>query len=638
MTKPRGKPFEEGNQHAKKKDIVNILFSNIQRHTIPEFSEIRGKDWMGYGKDNLYPQYLLKLSQRSAKHNAILTGKQHFISGNGWVVDGEENAELQAFIDNANKNETLDDILEKVALDLEIFGGFALEIIWNKLKTKIASISHMDFSYLRSSKKNSLFYFTRHWNDKGRDNDNLIATLNPQDNKDFERILAFNPRSRIGKQILYFKQYRSGLEVYPVPEYIGCVPYVEMDYEIANFHLNAIKNNFVGGYWINFRNGIPEKEKQREIERAINNKFSGTDRAGTSVINFSDPDKAPEFKPLQQNDMDKMFDILNKTVRQEIFTGHKVTSPNIFGVETEQPFGGRTEIREKTEIFQNSYVTPKQNIIERVFNRLAGINGLPMNLKIQPIETLTEQLSEQALLQILSQDELRERIGLEPVAQTSGTGIAAMSEKEQLRIVEMFKKRGEHRSAFVIHESRPYYYRETPNNENVLIEEVKFAKSLDRSVLDLLDKDSFMPVELIAKQLNASKNEVLTAISRLQSAGRLGSKIRISGDDRIKELKPTVKGLKVIKEEPARTADIEVRYSYEVEAGFGARAIDTTRPFCLNLLAMDKLYTRAEIEQISAREGRNVWETRGGWYRNPNTNETTPFCRHIWLQNIVTKK
>lgn len=409
----RGKPFEKGNQLAKKNTgSVNMFFSGLPRHTIPEFRETRGKDWIEYGKDNIYPEYLLKLSHRSAKHNAILTGKQHFISGNGWTIDGEENAGLQAFIDRPNKKETLNDILDKVVFDLEIYGGFSLEVIWNRLKTKIASISHIDFKNLRSSKQNSIFYFTKEW--AKYDLDDLRPVFYPNKNKDWKRILPFNTSEKSGTQILYFKQYRSGLEEYPVPEYIGCIPYIETDYEISNFHLNAIKNNFVGGYWINFRNGIPSDEKMKEIEKGLKEKFTGTDRAGGWVINFSDFGKEPELKPLQGNDMDKMFDILNKTVRQEIFTGHKVTSPNIFGVETDQPFGNRTEIREKTEIFQNSYVTPKQNIIERVFNRLAGVNGLPQTLKIQPIEVLTEQLSEQTLKEISSEDELRSRIGLEP--------------------------------------------------------------------------------------------------------------------------------------------------------------------------------------------------------------------------------
>lgn len=411
--KERGKPFEKGNQLAKKSEKVHMFFASLPRHAIPEFREIRSQDWIKYGKDNIYPEYLLKLSMRSAKHNAILTGKQHFISGNGWIQDGDEDAGLQRFIDHPNKKETLDDILDKIAFDLEIYGGFSLEIIWNVGKTKIASISHIDFKDLRSSKDNSLFYFTKDW--AKHDIDDLKPTPNPQENDDWNnKLLPFDPKNKKGKQILYFKQYRSGLDVYPIPEYIGCMPYVELDYEIANFHLNAIKNNFVGGYWINFRNGIPSLEKQREIELLLTNKFTSTGQAGTMVVNFSDFGKEPEFKPLQQNDMDKMFDILNKTVRQEIFTGHKVTSPNIFGVETEQSFGSRTEIRDKTEIFQNSYVTPKQNIIERIFNRLAEINGLPPQLKIQPIEALVEQLSERAFIEAATKEELRERLGLNP--------------------------------------------------------------------------------------------------------------------------------------------------------------------------------------------------------------------------------
>ena len=105
-----------------------MYFGHMTKHTIPEFREINNQDWINYGKDNTYPQYLWKLSQRSAKHNAILTGKQHYIVGQGWTIDEdgltpEEVSALQGFIDSANAKESLDDILKKVVLDNEICGG-----------------------------------------------------------------------------------------------------------------------------------------------------------------------------------------------------------------------------------------------------------------------------------------------------------------------------------------------------------------------------------------------------------------------------------------------------------------------------------------------------------------------------------
>ena len=78
-------------------------------------------------------------------------------------------------------------------------------------------------------------------------------------------------------------------------------------------------------------------------------------------------------------------------------------------------------------------------------------------------------------------------------------------------------------------------------------------------------------------------------------------------------------------------------YEYTWAPGFNQSMIDTSRDFCKELLAKEKLYTREEIEAISAEAGMDVWMMRGGWYTKPGTTIHVPKCRHIWQQNIVTK-
>jgi predicted transcriptional regulator len=85
-------------------------------------------------------------------------------------------------------------------------------------------------------------------------------------------------------------------------------------------------------------------------------------------------------------------------------------------------------------------------------------------------------------------------------------------------------------------------------------------------------------------------------------------------------------------EEPV---ELGVVYSYEVRPDLGPEVIEGTRDFCRSLIALDRVYTRDEINQISALVGRDVWRTRGGFYHNPTSDVTTPHCRHIWFQNVV---
>ena len=84
-------------------------------------------------------------------------------------------------------------------------------------------------------------------------------------------------------------------------------------------------------------------------------------------------------------------------------------------------------------------------------------------------------------------------------------------------------------------------------------------------------------------------------------------------------------------------ADISIRYTYEVTPGLGDAIIPTTRDFCRRLIELDRVYSRAEIQQISQRLGYSVWQRRGGFYHNPRTGVTTPYCRHRWVEQVVIK-
>lgn len=388
------------------------------QHKVPLFIENKSQQWVSYGVENDYPNYLLNLYRRSAKHNAIVNGKVGYIVGKGWTSE-EETPQAKAFLDSPtfpNAYDSMNDLTQKLTLDMEIYNGFALEVTWSR-GGGIAEICHVDFHRVRADKDEKMFY-VYDWYDE------YEVRQFPQLNQ-VEQIPAFDPDNRIGKQLFYYRAYSAGVKVYPLPEYLGGTAYIELDVEIANFHVNNIKNNFWGSYLINFPNGIPTPEESDAIERQMKMKFGGTDNAGRFLVNFSDsPETKPELTPLTPSDLDKQFDILNKTVQQEIFVAHRVTSPMLFGVKTEGQLGGRAEMVESYEIFKATYIEDRVQRIERSVNYLASFNGVT-GLKLQPTEPISEQLSEVGLLQIATKDELREKAGL-PALETEEIGGARL--------------------------------------------------------------------------------------------------------------------------------------------------------------------------------------------------------------------
>ncbi len=166
-------------------DLRVVTFAEARQ---PEFKEKKGEGYIQYGDRNDYPNYLVDLFNKSAKHNAIVKSKVHYISANGWK--GSEEAEN--FIEKVNRMESLNDLTRKVSLDAELFGGYYLELIWSATG-QLAEIWHCDYTKIRTNKDNTQFWYKEEWNDRMEK-----AQVYP----------AFNPANPYGKQILYVKEYR----------------------------------------------------------------------------------------------------------------------------------------------------------------------------------------------------------------------------------------------------------------------------------------------------------------------------------------------------------------------------------------------------------------------------------------------
>ena len=604
-----------------------ITFSNDK---VPVFKEVRNKDYINYGEDNNYPNFLVTLFNRSAKHNAILTAKQLYIAGQGLAFNAEglptdKIVSTQAFIDNANPYESLHSVSSKMALDIELFGGCYIHIIKSKDKKGIAEVYHLDYCNLRTNKDNSKIYYSEYWlNDDGSDNMSIrpdqITEYPAYGSKDYEK----------GKEgVLYYKQYRPNIETYTLPEYIGAVPAIITDAEIANYHRASIQNGFMGGTMVTFMNGVPSDEEMSTVEKQMKKKFTGTDRANSLVIDFVDePARAPQIQQLTGNDFDKRYDALNKTIQEEIFVGHKVTSPMLFGVRTEGQLGGRNEMATAFQLFQNTYITPKQNAIEVILNDLVGLKD---KVTFIPIEPVMPEFSEQTLATILTKDEMREIIGRKP-----------LEVPQQVEVVQSkFSKDDQELAVFMQFGEPADSYTEVKKIKQVFsvadmdTQSQMFAlTTTEKGIIDILKNDDKATADDIAKLLKVKVKEIEDIMANMMDKGYL--------DD---NLKLTPKGVDT---KVPDFSELYVKYKYALRFDTQGPAIlpnGRTRPFCKGMIEANRLYTREEINKIGDRLGTiygipnyDAFTRRGGWYTEPGTNIHSPSCRHIWLQTLVKKK
>jgi hypothetical protein len=594
-------------------DLRVLSFAEARQ---PEFKEKKGEGYVQYGDRNDYPIYLVELFNKSAKHNAIVKSKVHYITGNGW----KGNDQAETFIQKVNRMESLDDLTRKVSLDTELFGGYYLEIIWSEMK-QLAEIWHLDYTKVRTNKDNTQFWYKEDWTD--RNEKSLIYT-------------AFNPNNPIGKQILYVKEYRPNMGIYSLPGYFGALNYIESDIEISKHVLGNAQTGFSASKLITLPNGEPSDEEKRNIEKRFTNRFSGSDGKKFILAFVNDSARKPIVDDLGASDITKEdFGRVDTLIQTNIFSGHQITTPSIFGIAEAGKLGARSEMRDGYEIFKNTYVNSKQMHLEGVFNMLAKYRGVvDPELSIIPTEPIGFEFTENLLKEIAPKEWLLEKAGIDITKYQTVAPVA-----QQAQFADDF-------SAF-------YDFGETKDGFNVWKQKARFnddseyqmfadVSQLQANVLDLISKDKRVTPEVLATTLDQNPDTISLVIKDLIDKGYITSNEYtigegIDGNTIIEHTLTEPIGNILTKIQP-QTKELLIRYSYEWKTGFSNSDKKTSRPFCVALLDANKMYSRSEIESISARLGYSVWDRKGGWYTVPGTNEHEASCRHQWVSNIVTRK
>ena len=589
-------------------DLRVLTFAEAKQ---PEFKEKKGEGYIQYGDRNDYPNYLVDLFNKSAKHNAIIKSKVHYITANGW----KGSPEAEPFIKKVNRMESLEELTRKVSLDAELFGGYYLEIIWSVTK-QLAEIWHCDYTKVRTNKDNTQFWYKEQWADR---NEKPMVYA------------AFNPANPVGKQILYIKEYRPNMGYYSLPGYFGALNYIESDIEVSKHVLGNAQTGFSASKLITLPNGEPSDEEKRNIEKRFTNRFSGSDGKKFILAFVNDTQRKPIVDDLGTSDITKEdFGRVDSLIQTNIFSGHQITTPSIFGIAEAGKLGSRSEMRDGYEIFKNTYVNSKQMHLEGVFNMLFKYRGIEEpELAIIPTEPIGFEFTENLLKEIAPKEWLLEKAGID---------ISKYETPQQMQFTDEFSvffEFGEAKDGFNIWKQRRRF---NDDSEYQMFAEVN---QLQANVLDLMAKDKRITPEVLATTLEQSVETINQVIKTLVQNGYVEVKEYAIGkgydENIIKEHILTAPLADILVKIKPQTKELLIRYSYEWKEGFSDADIDTSRPFCKYLLKAGKMYSRSEIETISARLGYSVFDRGGGWYTEPDGNHS-PSCRHEWISNIVTRK
>lgn len=360
----------------------NVRFIELSSYTKPKIKEVKNKDWVNYGEDNDYFQYLIDNFNGSPTNNAIINGIVQQIYGSGLdakdkVRKPEQWAQLKSMVSA--------DCLRNAIQDLKITGQASLQVIYAKGKNKIQKVKHFPVNTLRAEKANEegeveAYYYHHDW-----------THIKPHDQP--ERIPAYGYGDK-GEliEIMYIKPYVLGSFYYSPVDYQGCLPYCELEQEVANYHINNVKNGLTAGALINFNNGVPEVKDQMEIERRIKNKFSGSSNAGKMVVAFNDDkEKAATIENLQLQDASQQYSFLSEEATRKIMVGHRITSPMLLGIKDNSGLGNNAEeIQTATALFEATVVNPFRLLFIDALEEVMSFNGMNLNLYFRSLNPFEE--------------------------------------------------------------------------------------------------------------------------------------------------------------------------------------------------------------------------------------------------------
>lgn len=331
------------------KDKLNFSVFEQSSKVVPTFTEKKTSNpFINYGHNNQFPNYLWDLYLRSALLQSIIGGISNYTEGNGITYN-----EAIKLIEEANQDgETLDDIIKKVITDYLVFGGFAIQVIYNKLG-EVNELYWLDFRNVRTNDDITKIYYSKDWIKHSRDylTYDVFGSGNTQ------------------TEVFYFKGHITR-GVYPIPRYNGALNAIETSVEISKFHLNSILNNFSGNFIINFNNGQPDEETQGIIEKGIKDKFSGTDNAGKFMVAFNDSkENAVSIERIQDDSFDKKYSSLREDTFKEIFVAFRAI-PQLFGYSLEGTGFSAQEFSDSFKLFYKTTIKPIQRDLKRCFNKI----------------------------------------------------------------------------------------------------------------------------------------------------------------------------------------------------------------------------------------------------------------------------
>jgi hypothetical protein len=411
--------------------VVNVGNGNNTLPLITEDTKSR-YTWVPfgvYGQDDFFQAVTLAYNT-STTNAACVEGIADLIYGKGLYSKNE------AFNEALNRIIPQEDV-KRLAFDLKLFGNGALQVYWNDEHTKIIKLYHVPVQTLRAEKiydtpRIQNYYYCVDWSDQRKI-------------RDKKKIPAFGTSSE-KMEIFWLKNYSPNLYYYSLPDWVSAMQFSLVEAELSNLHINNIENGFLPMVMLNMNNGVPGPEERQTIEDLLYAKFTGTNNAGKFMLSFNDDVASkPTIDVVNIDNLHEKFQYVAEYAQDRILVAHRITSPLLFGIRTQNNgFSSQSEeMKTAFSILQTMTIAPFQNLILNSMNYILGEGGYARELELYfeqltPLAILSEQAEQTGKSIEQVEDETNE--ALENPATTEDTEESDVQEIRPDEPIEKFVK------------------------------------------------------------------------------------------------------------------------------------------------------------------------------------------------------
>ena len=354
----------------------NLHILNLAKYEAPEVVESKREDWVTYGENNDYFNFLIDRYKNSTTNNAIINNISRLIYGRGlFALDANkkpsEYAQMMALFNQY--------CLRKLAFELKALGQCAIQVHYSKDHKKILKAYHIPVQLLAPEKCNKdgeieAYYYSDNWDDTRKYKPNRISAFGYSNNE---------------IEILYIKPYSLGMKYFSYVDYQGALSYAMLEEEVANYLINEVQNSFSGTKVVNFNNGVPTPEQQDQITSQVLGKLTGS-QGRKVIVSFNDNvETRTSVEDIPLNDAPDHYTYLSEECLRKIMLGHNVTSPLLFGIASSNGFSSNAdELKNSTILFDNMVIKPFQDLLISGLDRILAFNGISLKLAFRTLQPL----------------------------------------------------------------------------------------------------------------------------------------------------------------------------------------------------------------------------------------------------------